>query len=85
MAQLNLYPTGAVSTFIPFITPNSQGMNYVQNGALLNQPGQLWLKLNNGPTTLFTMNTGSTGIIGEGDISGQDSAHALTAGVRMTW
>ena len=21
----------------------------------------------------------------EGDISGQDSAHALTAGVRMTW
>ena len=33
MAQLNLYPTGAISSaFIPFITPNAQGMNYVGPG-----------------------------------------------------
>ena len=87
MAQVNLYPTGAISSaFIPFITANAQGMNYVQNGMLLNQPGQLWLKLNGGPTTLFTMDTGSTGIIATSPTFAlQPGAHAHTAGVRMTW
>ncbi len=81
-AQFNLYPTGATSVFVPFVpTNNGNAMNYVApDGTLANQPGQVWLSLNGGPTRLFTMDTGSTGIIAAANIFPTGSQQSLGSG-----
>ncbi|HET6315115.1 MAG TPA: hypothetical protein VFG86_01560, partial [Chloroflexota bacterium] len=57
----NLY-SGTTSFFVPFWGLDSSGsLQRVSMSA--NQPGQVWLSLNGGQPTLFTMDTGSSGII----------------------
>jgi hypothetical protein len=86
LAQFNLYPAGATSTYVPYV---NGPMNYVQNGVLMNRAPQLWVRLdagsNTGTTALFTMDTGSTGIIASSEIfptrasSPSDRARSTTA------
>ena len=81
MAQFNLYPAGATSVFVPYV--NGQ-MNYMQNGVLMNRAPQLWVRLdagsNVGTTALFTMDTGSTGIIASSEIFPTTGQQSLGSG-----
>jgi uncharacterized protein with beta-barrel porin domain len=58
----NLYG-GTTSFFIPFWGFPAGGGPAQQVSMGANQPGNIWLRLNGGVPTLFTMDTGSTGLI----------------------
>ena len=81
IAQFNLYPAGATSVFVPYV---NGAMNYVQNGVLMNRAPQLWVRLdagsNVGTTALFTMDTGSTGIIASSEIFPTTGQQSLGSG-----
>jgi uncharacterized protein with beta-barrel porin domain len=57
----NLY-NGTTSFLIPFWKQTGEN-TYAQTTMSAGQPGQVWLSLNGGQSTLFTMDTGSSGII----------------------
>ncbi len=79
LAQFNLYPAGAGSVYVPYV---NGAMNFVQNGVLMNQAPKINLQLNGGPTTQFTMDTGSTGIIASSEIFPVGSQPSLGSGMQ---
>jgi hypothetical protein len=63
----NLYG-GTTSYFIPYWNFKTTSNRYEQVSMSANQPAQIFLSLNGGPATLFTMDTGASGIIANKNI-----------------